>query len=190
MNLDALKLYPYVPEKQGIDFLKLGNCTPQDWFTESGRLLSELSISSDQIHVRDKGNRGWDSHIMHGIFNQEQRSINFDIHTANFSRDKKTVKSRHPDFFASAFINMFIHYAEDNGNLIESWYALWLQNSTNYNAYTNLVEKENMSPSMAVWETWTGKQATKHGFTKLVGEPMVFSTRLSQARSIKCVFAR
>ena len=166
--------YRYIPDLEGIDFCKIGDCYNRPYFTATGiPILLTINTSEFSIVPNERGLR---AQLLAKRRKPEQ--VMFKLRTKTHP-DRKLVHTV-PDFFADDFVRSSIPYFGDNGPDIRELYCEWHVGSTNQLRYIEL--RERYIAEEAMMQTWTGLLAISMGFTEV--------RPISDTGIIKVIFAR
>jgi hypothetical protein len=156
LKLESLGGYPCVEGQYGINFAKFADGSDIIGPTEGGNLIY-AQVNKRLVQAIDST----DKKICMSATCSPLGTVEFDLMT-------QRLNYRHPDFFAGQFLIATISHFAENGTEVTKLAADWYVGSTNFTLYAQ-ARHRGLAPEAAAWETWTGRQASKLGFTSVKG---------------------
>lgn len=158
--------YPFVPGIGGLPFKDISLGYNDKLFGASNRIL-HCCFSETEILFEDN----IDPWFRISANVDDRGELSLGLHT------RRNLNDLHPDFFASKFIDYALNHFNHFGIEINHFRAEWLESysgATNYDQYMKHWRATHKRKESAK-QTWTYKQMSKYGFTKI--DKVIMTTR-------------
>lgn len=158
--------YPYVKGSHGIPFSVLKETGGKEVIISGSGKILLCTASSDLLEVSDFDDKN--------LYLQAHLSTDGLLTMALRTHSAVNPEEKHPDMFASRFIELIFRYFANRGREIECFLAQWGTNSDNYSQFMDVFQRSN-DKVLAAKSTWSGEIIAKHGLTEIRPEDILVS---------------
>lgn len=163
--------YPHIPGEYGIDFSQLKGVGLLA--TDSGKTL-RYEVGEGYISLKDT-NHEMTAKLEDGFFSCRL-----------YTKDRDS-SERHPDMYASYFLEVALSHFEKRGLEIEEFRDIWTQGTDTYDKFYRILEETGSAVEAA--KSNLPKPLVNRGFTKIV-EPDINQIKYPYNPNANCVYAR